>query len=143
LAVVSARDGIQQALAVYALALDEGRLDLLADHLTEDVVLHFPAADRTVNGREQVLAFYASRVEARGGDQARHVITNLYVIEQDASSARTVAYFTVVATALDDSVRTSSGWYRDRLVQRDGRWRFAERIIYSDHGGRSVFPALG
>jgi hypothetical protein len=139
---MSARDGIQQALALYALALDEGRLDLLEGYLTEDVRLHFPAADRTVTGRAQVLAFYASRQDARGLDQARHVITNLYVIEESASEARTVAYFTVVATAPDDGVQTSSGWYRDRLVQRDGRWCFAERTVYSDRGGRSPIPAL-
>jgi SnoaL-like protein len=142
--LVSSRDGIWQVLAQYALAMDEGRDDLLAACLTDDIVLHFPALDKTANGREEALEFLAGRRRLRDevDEQARHVITNLYVIDESEREAYVVSYFTVVATSVDGT-KTSSGWYRDRLVNDGGTWRFRERTVLSDRGGRSAFPALG
>jgi hypothetical protein len=141
---MSSRDGIWQALAQYALAMDEGRDDLLAACRTDDVVLHFPALGRSASGREEALAFLTGRRRLRDevDEQARHVITNLYVLDESERDAHVVSYFTVIATSAEGT-RTSSGWYRDRLVRDGATWRFRERTVQSDRGGRSPFPALG
>jgi hypothetical protein len=140
---MSSRDGIWQALALYALAMDEGRDDLLAASLLDDVVLEFPLLGITVRGKERALEYLAGRRQLRKDvdEQARHVITNLYVLDESPGAAHVVSYFTVVATRADGTA-TSSGWYRDRLVEEGGTWRFSERTIVSDRGGRTPFPAL-
>jgi hypothetical protein len=141
---MSSRDGISQALALYALAMDEGRDDLLASCLLDGVVLHFPALGRTVRGKEEALEYLTGRRRLRDDvdEQARHVITNLYVLSESPGEAHVVSYFTVVATRAEGTA-TSSGWYRDRLVDDGGTWRFRERTVLSDRGGRAAFPALG
>jgi len=140
---VSARDGIAQTLARYALGLDEGRDDLLADCLCDDVVLNFPALGQTVVGREDAIAYLQGRRATRSdvNEQARHVITNLYVVEEDEAQALVTSYYILVVTAAEGT-RTSSGWYRDRLVRDGERWRFAERTILSDRGGASTVRVL-
>jgi hypothetical protein len=140
---MSSRDGIWQALALYALAMDEGRDDLLAACLLDDVVLTFPVLGVTVRGKKEALEYLTGRRKLRDevDEQARHVITNLYVLDESPGDAHVVSYFTVVATRADGT-STSSGWYRDRLVDDGGTWRFRERTVLSDRGGRAAFPAL-
>jgi SnoaL-like domain len=137
---VSARDGIQQTLAQYALGMDESREDLLAGSLAEDIVMHFPGMPRTLTGRDEVLAFLGERRAARadGGEQGRHVITNLFIAHEGDDDVSTVAYFTLVRTGAEGAY-ASSGWYKDRLVRAGGRWVIAERTVHSDRGGPAKF----
>jgi hypothetical protein len=137
---LSARDGIQQALAQYALGVDESRDELLEDSFTDDVLMEFPGVRVTLVGREEVLHFLGERRAARAqaGEQGRHVITNLFIVSESAEDARTVAYFTLMRTG-SQGAQTSTGWYKDRFVQTAGRWLIAERTVHSDRGAPAGF----
>jgi 3-phenylpropionate/cinnamic acid dioxygenase small subunit len=141
---MSTRDGIQQTLARYALGYDENDFDLLADCFAEDAVIFFPAGGGlTVRGRDAIRAKLKQQRDDRSerDEQARHVITNLCVLEESAQEARVVSFFVVVATG-STGVRVSSGWYHDRLADEDGLWRFKERTVYGDSKGLATISAL-
>jgi len=69
-----------------------------------------------------------------GTPRTKHVTTNLVVeVDDRAGSAIARSYFTVLQqTAAIPLQVIVAGRYHDRFVRTDGRWRFAERVIYMD-----------
>ena len=69
-----------------------------------------------------------------GTPRTKHVTTNLVVeVDGAAGTAAARSYFTVLQqTAAIPLQVIVAGRYHDRFVRTDGRWRFAERVVYMD-----------
>lgn len=138
--ILSMQDKIQelldkQAIAeltyLYASAIDRGDFELLATLFTSDAMLHYGVYEAPAS------ALIAS---GRGGRSAPYLMThhqmgNLLVQFDGDDRATAVSYLHAVhraqrdGGAIDEMVRAR---YFDRLVKRDGKWRFAERTLVFD-----------
>jgi hypothetical protein len=117
--------GIQQAIAAYTQALDDGRTDDLVATFCDDGSAEFPGQP-AAHGRVALHELY-SKVKPQG--LQRHVITNIVVAEWDDDRA----------AAISDLVffrKTDAGWvpglvgrYDDTLRCVDGVWRFESRKL--------------
>jgi len=139
------RRRIEDLYCAYADALDEDALESWPDFFTENAVYKVlplenferalplalisaesraMLADRVVAIRE--LALYAPR-------RLRHLTGNIRVRELSADGIRLSANFMLVSTMADmPSELFLAGSYRDRVVEDEGRLRFAERICIYD-----------
>ncbi|WP_280490349.1 nuclear transport factor 2 family protein [Nocardia carnea] len=117
--------GVQNAIAAYAHALDDGR--------TDDVVAQFTARGvseivgyGTFEGHAALQEGYSGLVPAK---PQRHLVTNTAIVSISPDE--------VVATSdLVWLVRDEKGWivegtgrYQDTLRNEDGVWRFAHRTL--------------
>jgi 3-phenylpropionate/cinnamic acid dioxygenase small subunit len=65
-------------------------------------------------------------------DQRRHITTNIIIRGEDATSAITESYLTLIAVE-NGAIRVlSSGKYQDELVNDGGVWRLSKRHIALD-----------
>jgi 3-phenylpropionate/cinnamic acid dioxygenase small subunit len=77
-------------------------------------------------------------VQLHGSSPAtKHVTTNVIVeIDDDGRRATARSYFTVLQALVDLPLQVIvAGRYHDRFVRDEGRWRFAERIVWMDLTG--------
>ena len=130
------REAIEDVIIRYAWAYDEQETDAAATLFTEDGVLQ-PSAPGSapVVGREAIAAYLgAARAgRATAGEQPRHLVNNVRVVEAAGGVADVVSYMTLVVTAADGtSAVVIAGTYADRLVEVDGRWQIASRRIQFD-----------
>jgi hypothetical protein len=114
---MSDRDAILQLLRDYAEHADENRFPQWADLFESDGCLE--AFGRQFVGREKLERFIS---RAPGG---KHDF-DAPVIAIEGDRARVESRFRF---ASQDPATHSRGIYRDELVRRDGRWRFASRKI--------------
>jgi hypothetical protein len=63
------------------------------------------------------------------------------ILEETEEEAVAVSHLVLIVTD-PQGVHVRSGWYRDRLVNESGTWRFKERVIYTDRDGEAKFSAL-
>lgn len=126
-----AREEIRELVARYAHHADAGRFDELVALFAEDGTLRVDDRE-TLRGRDAILAFLeatrASLRDSPGPRVTRHHVSALRLEVTSADAATGAAYFLV---ATDRGV-DHWGRYRDRYVQGDGRWRFAERRVRVD-----------
>lgn len=118
----------------YAERIDAGDLAGVAE-LFADAVYRSDRGGR-YEGAAAVLEVLTRLVKlhADGTPRTRHVTTNL-VVEVDGAAGTAVArsYFTVLQQSPAIPLQTIvAGRYHDRFVRIDGRWRFAERLVYMD-----------
>lgn len=67
-----------------------------------------------------------------GTPRTKHVTTNV-MIEIEGDSATSRSYYTVLQQTETLPLQPIiAGRYHDRFERVDGRWRFADRLIYSD-----------
>ncbi len=86
-------------------------------------------------GYDEVLALKTrhDRVHEDGTLRTKHVTTNTILEFDDEGIARARSYFSVhQATDSLPLQMVIAGRYHDRFAHVDGRWRFSERIIFSD-----------
>lgn len=125
---VSARAGIQKTLADYIRFVDTGRVPDLASLFSErthyqlapDVVVQ--ARSEIVSKVEELKVLFAT---APDYGRIRHHNTPAAIDLLEPGRARAFSYFCAFAAAGPDHW----GSYRDELVEQDGRWLFASRII--------------
>jgi hypothetical protein len=129
-----AREEIREVIFRYNLAGDRGRIDDFVSIFTEDGVLELVGASVT-SGRaaiSQVLGRQLRHIaEESGAGPVRHLVTNLLIHEVTQTSARTSAYFLVLARIGVDHW----GRYQDSLRHSGGGWRIAHRRIWVDGTG--------
>ncbi|HZR83350.1 MAG TPA: nuclear transport factor 2 family protein [Candidatus Binatia bacterium] len=132
--MASDRDEILDLIYGYAERLDEGDFEAVAD-LFAEATFRSDRRPEVRRGRDEVLAVYRSTVATyEGKPSTKHVTTNAIVeIAADGASASANSYFTVFQARPELSLQPIiAGRYRDRFVKRDGRWRFADRLVLMD-----------
>lgn len=132
---MSARGDIENTFHRWALAYDENDLDTMTECFTEDAVLTMRIGDGDLvgpfDGREAVMGLMRDSL-ATQTDQRRHITTNIIIRSEDATSATTESYLTLVAVE-NGAIRVlSSGKYQDELVKDGGVWRLSKRHIALD-----------
>jgi hypothetical protein len=116
---------IQNLLAEYCHAVDEGRFDDFERLFTGDAVVTARLAGATYRGPAEIRSFLEGQPPAMRG---LHVTVNPdIVIDGDDATVR--ADFFVLVPRAGATVIGAWGWYRDRLTRQDGRWRFRERHV--------------
>jgi hypothetical protein len=130
------RQEIEGVIVAYAWAYDEGRAAEAAALFTSDGTLEVSAPGiAPVKGSEAIAAFLAAARNARAtrGEQPRHLVNNVRIVESTADEAEVVSYMTLVITHADGSTTLDcAGTYRDRFVRDDGSWKLAARKIAFD-----------
>lgn len=125
--LVAAKLEIAELEARYAWAIDEGRVEELAEIFAEDarLVLEPGGVDR--HGRAEVLAWFREYCHEWGWRNRRHYLTNLHS-RVDGEQARCRAYFLLT---YEVHGRSRIGWgnYEDRFERRNGRWWLTEKRI--------------
>lgn len=132
---MSVRNEIENALANYALAYDDGDMDAVQTAFADDAVLTMKIAGGAevgpLKGVDEIMGLYRSAHESQT-DQRRHITTNLLVEEIDDTTVRTVSYL-LITSAENGALRTlSTGKYADEWTKADGTWRLARRHIGLD-----------
>ena len=133
MANIGAIEGVRQAFHRYALGFDEDDFELFEDCFTEDAVFS-TATVGPIQGRADIRAYFKQRRDGRRsrGEQSRHLITNVALLEEDATSVLAVAYVTAVVAVRGAQPSMHFGWYRDRLVSDGHVWRIREHYIHAD-----------
>jgi 3-phenylpropionate/cinnamic acid dioxygenase small subunit len=135
---VSEIEAIRGVFHRYALGFDEGNFDLFARCFTQDASFE-TASQPAIAGREAIVQYFQGRRSARRqrGEQSRHVISNVVLLDQQDHEALAVAYVSGLLTTGPDSFSFHFGWYRDRLVKNEaGDWQIAEHFIHADGSDR-------
>lgn len=121
---------IERLIHLYAQLNDRGDFQAMADMFTEDGAFARPsAADVLIRGKPAILQAYTSR-PARF---SRHMITTVVVTVEDADNATAHSYLSLhMGVAGEETPRPAEpayfiGDFKDRLVRRDGVWKFSER----------------
>lgn len=123
------RQAIVDAISCYAWAYDERDANLLAEVFTEDGIwlgsIQGTQAIGPHHGRGAIVdwltAFWPIQT-----DQRRHNFVNVLIGEQEAGSARALAYLILTAGEGQDVAVVTTGCYRITLAKADGTWRISE-----------------
>lgn len=129
-----ARAEIAEVVAAYNHLGDRGRIDELIALFCEDADLD--TFGESFRGRDQIGGYFRSIVTG-GTDRprrrfVRHHISNVTITVTGPTEAEGASYWMVIG----DGGPESSGRYRDTYRRdRDGRWRFATRMVRADPWG--------
>ncbi len=130
-----ARLRIEDAFNRYAVALDEGRWDVLKSLFTEDARVEVVEGSNkplvAVAGRDAVLTNFASAWKQQG-DQRRHLISNFVFNQLTDSHASLIAYGVVIVANDGLSIGTSIIYTADLRHDPDGAWRFSRLLVGMD-----------
>lgn len=132
---MSLRNEIENALARYALAYDDGDLDSVETTFSETAVFTMRIGDGDLvgplNGREEIMGLFRGAHDSQS-DQRRHITTNLLIDELDEKNVRTVSYL-VITSAENGALRVlTTGKYEDEWTKAGGDWVLARRHIALD-----------
>ena len=121
-------EAVRGAIAAYAHALDDGRVDALVEMFCADGGIDMPGIG-TQEGLDALRAVYANLTPRR---PQRHIVTNTEVTEWNDHEV----------TARSDLVfllKGDAGWsvqmvgrYHDTLHRDGGSWRFHRRVLTAD-----------
>jgi hypothetical protein len=126
---------IEDAFSRYAVALDEGRRDVLKSLFTEDARVEIVEGSNkplvAVAGRDVVLVNFASAWKQQG-EQRRHVISNIVFNQLTDSHASLIAYGVVIVANDGLSIGTSIIYTAELRRDPDGAWRFSRLLVGMD-----------
>ena len=127
---------IEQTLYRLAWGTDLRDVDLISESYTKDV--HWVRRDldgkeHVLEGLDAVLGHLNNTWSKGPRPQAHHLISNVLVRSLDGDRAEVTSYKTVVKVNGSTLSVTSSGWYEDVMVNQDGTWRIASRVLNPDH----------
>jgi hypothetical protein len=133
---LSAREQVAEAYHRFAIAHDEGLVEVLASCFCEDAVYEVKMGAATVallETREAIRSGVA-RVLQQQADQRRHAITAVVVDDLDLTSGTATSFAVGVVTTLREELTLgASVLYRARVVRdKDGCWRFRHFVIGMD-----------
>jgi hypothetical protein len=144
LATESTFDALVQLTHRFFWCLDEFRYDELQGLMREDAVWH--RQGKVLAGRAQIRAALEERPRSQ---RIRHVVTNPFIAEQSAGTARMIAY--MIGYRADEGVsrpapQTIDGPLRfllveTRFVHADGRWWIADQRAIPEFEFRNALPA--
>jgi uncharacterized protein (TIGR02246 family) len=133
---VTVRETIEDVVIRFAWAYDEGDIAAAADVFAEHATLEVSVPDQpTLRGREAIGAFVGEARAARAarGEQPRHLVNNVRIVDRNEGAVNAVSYMTLVLTKPDGtSIVDCAGTYTDRFVEVDGRWLISARRITFD-----------
>jgi hypothetical protein len=126
---------IETLIMTYAERVDLGDYAGVAD-LFDGATYRSALGDDVVvqEGRDAVLNTFETLVRRYpdGTPRTKHVTTNV-MVEVDGDTATARSYYTVMQqTDVLPLQPIICGRYHDRFEQRDGAWRFIDRLIFSD-----------
>ncbi|MFL1595621.1 nuclear transport factor 2 family protein [Rhodococcus ruber] len=132
---MSLRNEIENALARYALAYDDGDMDGVERVFGETAVFTMKIGDGDLigplNGREEIMGLFRGAHESQT-DQRRHITTNLLIDEIDEKNVCTVSYL-LITSAENGALRAlSTGKYEDEWTRSGGDWVLTKRHIALD-----------
>lgn len=117
--------GVRDAVAAYALALDDGRADDVVATFCADGTVDIPGLGRHAGHEALRPAFVAVAPKV----PQRHLVVNTQITSWDATAATAESDLVLL-------VKGEAGWapflvgrYRDALRNEDGVWRFSERVV--------------
>jgi hypothetical protein len=119
-------------LCEYCDSIDRGDLDACAALFADGA---WGIVGDLAHGHEAVRAQLDNVTLYDGIPRTRHLMSNIQVIiDDDGLGASARCCITVMQCVPDDFPMQAIfiGSYRDRLLKRDGKWRFAERAITPD-----------
>ena len=116
---------IQQLLYRYCHAHDSRDTEMLATCFASDVEL------LGAKGRDDVVARYAEGYKHLTA-QRRHVLTNVFIVEDGKDSAVVQSYITLYLIRDQKLEVHLTGVYRDHVVVEDGQWRIRRRDATMD-----------
>ena len=118
-------EGVRAALAAYAQALDDGRIDDVVATFCPDASCDIPGVG-TPTGHDELRQAFA---EVAPRVPQRHVVVNTVITDWDERNASAVSDLVFL-------LRGEAGWsvvlvgrYTDTLHQSDGTWRFHHRAL--------------
>jgi ketosteroid isomerase-like protein len=126
---------IQEVLARWGIAYDEGRMDVIASLFTEDAVFQVTMASNdpivVATGRDDIVKSVGYAMKQQG-DQRRHAISNIVIDHPEAARASIIAYGVVINEA-DSPLVGATVVYSGNLARgRDGVWRLTKFVIGMD-----------
>jgi hypothetical protein len=126
---------IETLIMTYAERVDLGDYAGVAD-LFDGATYRSALGDDVMvqDGRDAVLNTFETLVRRYpdGTPRTKHVTTNV-MVEVDGDTATARSYYTVMQqTDVLPLQPIICGRYHDRFEQRDGAWRFTDRLIFSD-----------
>jgi ketosteroid isomerase-like protein len=122
------KEAILETLLRCNIYADTGEFDRFRECYMEDCVIESEMAP-TVNGVRAIADF--GRDHAKGGLTWRHVNGN-HVIRLDGNAAHSIGYLVLLSRQPDGRQEiTMGGFYEDRMVKDDGRWKIQHRVIHT------------
>ncbi len=106
--------------------------ELWLSAFTDDAV--FSVGERTLRGREELVAMRAER-DAGPGDRGRRHWNNGWRIVPTPDGAEARVYWMVVDVGTGTPITDRSGYYDDQYVKTADGWRIRERAITFDSAG--------
>jgi uncharacterized protein (TIGR02246 family) len=130
------RETIENVVVRFAWAYDAGDIDAAAAVFAEDATLEVSVPGvAPAHGREAIAAFVGAARAGRAerGEQPRHLVNNVRMVDNDDGTVRSVSYMTLVLTRADGTaVVDCAGTYTDSYKRVDGEWLIATRLITFD-----------
>ncbi|HKI99720.1 MAG TPA: nuclear transport factor 2 family protein [bacterium] len=124
---------IQNLYAAYNLCSDAGDAAGYAACFAEDGVLELQPLDVVVRSRPALEAYKRQDAESRSGRYRRHHNHSLHLERQPDGTVRGRCYFHGYNGVPGElPVLADAGVYEDTLVQADGEWLFARRLLRLD-----------
>lgn len=141
--------------AAYARALDDEQFEAWPEFFDDPCLYKLTTADNLAQGLESGLIYADSRGMLHDRISAlrtaniyerqryRHIVGLPFVLERSTGGARVETPFMVVRIMRDGRMEVfATGRYLDKVAERDGALRFAERIVACDGGRFDTLVAI-
>ncbi len=129
------RQAISNTLSTWALGYDERDRDLMRRCFSADATMTLEIGDSETMGpyvgRDEVMKHFTDHHEIQT-DQRRHVVTNVLVDSETATTAKVISLLTLFVTENGVERVQATGVYRDRFALQDGDWVIEERVLRLD-----------
>jgi 3-phenylpropionate/cinnamic acid dioxygenase small subunit len=139
------RHEVEELYFDYVECLDEGELERWPEFFTEDCVYKIVPRDNWERGLPLALLLCESRGMLRDRVEAlrrtsvyapralRHLLSNVRIKAIEGDEIRVQANYAVLQTRLDEETKVfNAGRYVDRVVRREGRLLFREKLCVFD-----------
>lgn len=120
---------IIELIAVYSRCIDEPRFDDLVGLFAPDGAIDCGPLGQ-YQGAEGVAQF--AGVLKSVGQMMRHYTSNV-IIRGDGTRATAQVYVLALVGPGPGKLNTTTGFYEDEFVKRDGRWLFQSRKVLLDY----------
>ena len=123
---LEAREQIRDLVAEYSMAVDDRDIPTIARLFAADAVFAHADGTMTVEGRDAIAEFYASRLGSMGPTFHYPHSHRIEFVDDDNATGVVLAH---AELAYGDSTMYTGLRYLDRYVCRDDGWEFADRQL--------------
>jgi anthranilate 1,2-dioxygenase small subunit len=145
LAALGRRLELEDLYTAYAACLDTDALEEWPEFFTENCHYRITSAENYEAGMPLGVIYATSKAMLQDRVSAlrqaniyepqryRHLISGIAITRDKGAEIDTTASFLVVRTMQDGEMTLfAAGRYLDRVVQRDGAWKFAKKLVLLD-----------